>query len=248
MDPRLARRRQVVRERSMRRRLHGLLLVIVVAAIVGGAAWVVQSPLLAVQTIGVSGAVHADVARRMDAAGLREGAPMVPLRTKAVEEALLEDPWVAEATVRKTYPGIVEVSVVERVALAAVQQRASWILLSGDGVYLESSSEAPDDLVRIVLDGVSATPGDAAGDERVVGSLAFVERLDPALRIGASVVETGGELWATVDGYKVRLGSPTDMQAKAAALQAVLADGVPEGSVINLLAPARPAVQREPSS
>ncbi len=247
MDPRLARRRQAVRERSARRRLRSLLLLILVGAIAGSAAWLVQSPLLAVHTIGVSGAVHADLAK-LDTAGLREGVPIVPLQTRKIEEALLDDPWVAEATVRKTYPDIVEVSVTERVPVAAVQQRADWVLLSEDGVYLATLESIPNGVVPIAVDGIRATPGGSATDERIIGALAFVKRLDPELRVEASIAESGGELWANVAGHKVRLGSPTDMEAKAVALEAVLADGVPEGSLINLLAPTRPAVQVEPSS
>jgi hypothetical protein len=43
----------------------------------------------------------------------------------------------------------------------------------------------------------------------------------------------------------IRLGRPIDMGAKALALEAVLAEGVEIGSVVNLLAPARPAVMTQ---
>jgi hypothetical protein len=50
-------------------------------------------------------------------------------------------------------------------------------------------------------------------------------------------------LWARTESVHVRLGVPLDMIAKASALQAVLADGVPAGSVIDLIAPSRPALE-----
>ena len=59
---------------------------------------------------------------------------------------------------------------------------------------------------------------------------------------GLELRQQGGELAGFFDGHEIRLGRPVDMAAKAAALLAVLADGIPGGSLINLIAPAQPAV------
>jgi hypothetical protein len=56
------------------------------------------------------------------------------------------------------------------------------------------------------------------------------------------VINVGGELWALIDDVNVRLGRPIAMESKARALEAVLAEGIPKGATINLIAPARPAV------
>ncbi|MGH8911870.1 MAG: hypothetical protein ACRDVD_05105, partial [Acidimicrobiia bacterium] len=49
-------------------------------------------------------------------------------------------------------------------------------------------------------------------------------------------------LEATVDGFTVRLGRPFEMEEKATVTLAVIDDGLEEGSIITVVAPASPAV------
>jgi hypothetical protein len=67
---------------------------------------------------------------------------------------------------------------------------------------------------------------------------------------GLELWQEGDEMWASTQGHRIRLGRPVDMAAKAAALNAVLSDDVPAASLINLIAPSRPAVTEvsQPSS
>jgi hypothetical protein len=66
--------------------------------------------------------------------------------------------------------------------------------------------------------------------------------LAPQPGITVVVTESEGELWADVAGMVVRLGRPIDMEPKARALVALLAEGLPPGATVNLVAPTRPAV------
>ena len=50
-----------------------------------------------------------------------------------------------------------------------------------------------------------------------------------------------GELWAEIPEFDVRLGRPTDMEAKAVSLVALLDEKPPRGSLLTLIAPAKPA-------
>ena len=84
-------------------------------------------------------------------------------------------------------------------------------------------------------------PGEAHTDPTVLGALEFASANNGVIS-GLILREEAGELWATAAGHEVRLGRPVEMPAKAAALVAVLAEGLPEGSMINLIAPTRPAV------
>jgi len=76
----------------------------------------------------------------------------------------------------------------------------------------------------------------------VTGGLTFLAGLPEETRNKVSLSEQDGELWANVADMVVRLGLPIEMEAKAAALLAILEEGVPAGSLINLVAPTRPAV------
>ena len=52
----------------------------------------------------------------------------------------------------------------------------------------------------------------------------------------------GAEMWTTVGGLPVRLGQPMGLEAKGRALLVILAENLPEGTVIDLTSPQRPAV------
>lgn len=52
----------------------------------------------------------------------------------------------------------------------------------------------------------------------------------------------GAVVGAEVDGIMVVVGRPTDMAAKAAAVEALIATGIERGSRIDVTAPLRPAV------
>jgi hypothetical protein len=70
----------------------------------------------------------------------------------------------------------------------------------------------------------------------------FLQTLGEVSDSTAEVWFAGGELWAEVDGFQVRLGRPEEMTTKALALTALLSEPLPEGSLLILVAPAYPAV------
>jgi hypothetical protein len=69
-----------------------------------------------------------------------------------------------------------------------------------------------------------------------------VAGLSPALRRSTTVTITGDTVGAVVDRHNVVLGRPVDMAFKAAAVEAVIATGLEEGSRLDVTAPSRPAV------
>ena len=77
----------------------------------------------------------------------------------------------------------------------------------------------------------------------IAAGLEFAAALPLDHRGEISIEVRTGELWAGIGSVSVRLGSPLEMAAKAKALEALLETGVPDGAVINLIAPSRPAVQ-----
>jgi cell division septal protein FtsQ len=244
MDPRFERRRRTVREHSVQRRLRVILWVCILGVVIGGVAWLVQSPLLEVRDIGIYGAERSSVGSILDAAGLHAGVPMLRVHPGKITAMLEEDPWVLNARVARTFPHTVEIEVRERTVAAGVQTGESWVLLSSDGVVLGAADHVPDGAALLLLgDVVPGIPGATPKNQMVAGALEFVTTLDPAMWQGTVVEIRDGELWARTSSVSARLGSPLEMSAKARALQAVLDSGVPPGTMINLIAPSRPAVE-----
>jgi cell division protein FtsQ len=247
IDARLARRRREVREQVARSSLGRLVGLLTVVGLAGAATWLLLSPWLAVQHIEVLGARHTDVAGALRSAGLGAGTPLVAVRPARLERALRSDPWVAEAQVTVVLPDRVEISVVERGALARVPLGEGWVLVAADATVLEGwDGEQP--LPAIALDVGPLHPGDRADSAELRGALQFLQALPEDLRAGVEIRTEPPELWGVVAGRQVRMGHPVDMAAKAAVVAAVLMEGsVPEGAVVDVLSPKRPAVRQSQS-
>jgi cell division protein FtsQ len=238
IDPRLADRRKLVAEGHARSRLGRLLLALGVAAMIGAGVWMLNSPWFSVQHLRVLGVERSRVVEVLDEYQLVAGKPLIAISSARVEEALRADPWVGRVEVRVEWPQTVVVEVVERVPVAWSRLESGWGLRAVDGTLL-AQSDAPTDGYPLVeagaLEASVATPS-------LLGSLAFVAELPPQIAPEATVEEREGELWATVAGFSVRLGPPTEMEAKARAMTAILATQPEPGSIITLIAPSRPAV------
>ena len=242
MDHRIAERRQEVTEDRARGRLKWLIWIVVVATIAGTTVWLVNSPLLSIRSVTVTGADRTDpaaVAANLDAG---PGTPTMSVNAGAVEALLLEDPWIAQADVVVSWPGSVEIHVVERVPVVAITIDGDAFQAAADGVLVEqaSSGTIPPSITTDLS--ASMRVGDQIFDASTLGAIEFVEGLQPALRRSTEVSVIGGVVGAEVDGVVILLGRPTDMTAKAAAVEALIATGIERGSRIDVTAPLRPAV------
>ena len=240
VDPRLAQRRRTVAEGHARKRLRRIFRALLVVTLVAAVGWVAQSPWFSIAHIAVSGVSGSDTHRILQKAGVVEGTPLIAVAPGRVEALLEEDPWVVQATVRRAVPDAVEVAVNERIPLAWVQTGRGWAVIAEDATVLRYDPEAAGP--TLVLEAAALDRGDRFEDPQVTGGVAFLVALPPDTRNRVSLTEQGGELWADVAGLLVRLGLPTEMTEKASALLAILDEGIPLGSVVNLVAPTRPAV------
>jgi cell division septal protein FtsQ len=173
-------------------------------------------------------------------AGVEEGVAMISVRAGTVEDALLEDPWIARAEVRVTWPREIDVVVLEHEPLAWLSGSPGTIVAQGGAVL--STADAAGDLPVITADAGTLTAGDQIEDAATAAALEFIARLPEELRHGVTMQVRTSSLTATVAGHAVELGSPVDMGEKALALAAVLGDGIPDGATVNLVSPTRPAV------
>jgi len=240
VDPRLAERRRTVAESNARRRLRRMFWALVVVSLAGAVGWVAQSPWFSIAHIAVSGVEASATHQTLETAGVVEGAPLITATPGRIERLLEEDPWVVDAKVRRVVPDAIEVVVEERSPFAWVKMGSSWTVIAEDSVVLRTDPEPAGP--TLVLEAARVDRGSRFYDDRVTGGVTFLASLPTDTRNQVSLSEADGELWADVGGMSVRLGLPTEMKEKAAALLAILEEGIPPGSVINLVAPTRPAV------
>lgn len=240
IDPRIANRRKQVAEERARGSARRVLRLLVLIGVVGAAIWVGRSPWFSVAEITVTGANHAGVDEILDAAGVTEGRPLLVVPARSAEAALVADPWVIDAAVSKIFPNLVEVAVIERTPTAIVSHRGVEAVVAADGVVVATqvSQELP------ITQSLEAIPGagEVVTDPAARGGIEFFTALDPKYLADAYIQEIDGELWARIMEFDVRLGRPVDMAEKARSLSAVLDVGQTPGSVINVIAPARPTV------
>jgi cell division septal protein FtsQ len=241
IDPRMADRRKAVLERGARKGLRRAIILLVIVSLLAGVVWLLQSSYLSVHEIEVSGSDRPDVFEAILSAGIEEGIPLILVRTGEAVDELEELAWIRAAEVRRVFPDRVEVAVDQRHAVVWMWDSGSYAVLDFEGVVLEYVTSVVVGTPVLQLGIPHVAEGEAHTDPAVLGGVEFIAALGGVLS-GVEVRQEGGELIGRFAGHDIRLGRPVDMVAKAAALLAVLADGLPEGSSINLIAPARPAV------
>ncbi len=241
MDPRMAARRSRVAEGRAKTDLRRVMLLAAAAALVGGFIWLLTSPYMSVQRIVTYGADNSNVAAILTQEGVTEGRPLIAIRAGSVAERLEQDPWIADAAVELVFPNLVEVTVAERVGAAWIDVGQQWAQVARDGVVVGYAPAPPADAAVVRLVAPDPGLGEPLTDDLVVGAVTFVGALPAPLMPGVTIGEDGGEVWARVADRPVRLGTATDMAAKAAAVAAVVQ--ATDGGIIDVIAPSRPAVR-----
>jgi cell division protein FtsQ len=226
---------------SVRRRLvliAGFVLGVAVIATVA----VLHSPWMSVHEIEIIGADRADVAGRLAEAGIGEGAIMIWVNTAEVEAAVLADPWVRDVRAERIFPDRLVVEVVERNESAWVGGQDTWMLVAEDGTVLEVASEPGAGLLSADLRFLDLEPGDQPSDDAWHEVVAMADVLSPDVAARTRLAWRGAEVWTVVDGLDIRLGRIVDFAEKAQSLEAMLGEDLPWGTVVDLVAPSRPAV------
>lgn len=242
VDPRFAARRIEVRESWARRRLRWIVVVLVVVLFGAAAYALLQSPWLAVRTITVEGATNAAVAQALNDNGARAGMPTVAVRPSVLEESLRSDPWVADARVEVSWPGSIDITILERDPAAWVRTTTGWGLVAYDGTLVETGEPLVDE-PALLTDAGPLNVGDTISDPEIVGAVTLLGLLPPDLAVAATVEIRSGGIEGVVGGYRVLVGNGRDIPDKVATLVAMLNADPPEpGAVINVVSPSRPGV------
>ena len=242
IDRRIAVRRQTVRETGARRNLRRLLVALLFILTVGMIAMLLQSPVMAIRDIEITGASRANIDTVLARYQVQVGVPTISVRPDELVAGVERDPWVARAQATVRWPGTVSLVVLEHEPIAWADIGGEWYRVSGTGAVLEESQPTKRG-ARVELKGVSGELGSSVKGKRALAALEFLAALPAELRRRAVMMSGGnGTLIARVRGHLVDLGSPVDMVPKAATLTALLEQGLPAKSLISLVSPTRPAV------
>jgi cell division protein FtsQ len=226
----------------------------------GGATWLaLRSALLDVDRIEVLGASRVSPGQVAAAARLRLGEPMASVRADLARTGLEALPWVRAARVERAFPNVVRVHLEERQATAStVRPAGGYALLDETGRVVASQPERPAGLPEVI--GAGPAPPDGQWLESAKPVLeAFRALSEPLRRQVTQGGADGGSVTLRVADREVRFGPPEQLEAKAAALAALLEHlgprpvayidvRVPSAPVVGPAGPSQTVVSRPPAA
>jgi cell division protein FtsQ len=197
-----------------------LSVVLLAAPVAGGGLALLHSDWFAVADVGVDGTQRLDREDVRNAIGVPPGMPLGAVEVDRVRRTVAAMPEVADVTVMRQWPDRLAVTLTERVAVGAVDDREPGVLLvdaSGFGFAREPAPPRGVPLLEVPDPG----PGDAA----TAAALGVVQSLPEELSDQVAAVEAPDP--ATVqrvlaDGARVLWGSTERAGTKVGALLALL--------------------------
>lgn len=225
------------------RRKHVLVLVAVLALLGGGWMWLRGSSLVAVRKVTVVGASGAD-AGQIRAALVVAARSMTTLDVNMdqLRSAVAPYPVVKGLRVSTQLPHGLRIRVIEQVPVAAVVVAGRTIAVAGDGTLLHDVTASPN-LPTIPL---TVLPGGTRlSDPHARAAVALLAAAPAQLLAHVSGVQTTaahGLVASLRNGPSIYFGDTTRLEAKWAAVAAVLADQGSSGAVyIDVTDPERAA-------
>jgi cell division protein FtsQ len=248
MDPRIRARRIAVQRGEGRRRLQRLVDVGLLVMVALGFLAALQSPLLDVDRVQVSGNAHTSADAIVAAAGIGRGDQLIDVDLRAAGEAVTQLPWVRTAELHRGIDGAIAVEITERTPVAVVGQGAGAVLVDAEGRALAPLADEPAAAASlVVIDAPGALePGEFAGRE-ATDALAVAAKLGGVVDLGVRLSVEDGRLTGLVDpGIQVVFGDAGQLDAKVRSLRTVLDQvDLACAAMIDLRSPGSPVLTRE---
>lgn len=209
---------------------------LVVLLVLGGGWFVWSGPVLVLKEVTVRGVPPTGGADVRAAAELPMGRPMVRLDLESARERVQAIRTVRSATVSRSWPDGVTISVRLRTPVAVVKDSAGQLRLADDtGTTYAEVSSAPEDLPLVDVD--------AADPAAVQSAVAVLAGLPPALRsqVSSAQAKSADAVVLTIGRVTVTWGSADETGLKVTVLQA-LRKANPDARRFNLSAPRSPSV------
>ncbi len=230
------------RKQKARRRTRGLALCCLVLLFISLFAFLWFA--FRVENIEVTGNEQTQSDVVIEKAGVKKGVHMLSLRTRACEDALRMDPYIATADVKRQYPNTVLITVRERKEAAVIVGMNSVAIIDADGYVLSiGERESYAGLVKIYGAGssgykVNGHVGDAADytSRAMVRMIAAIQKSELMDRIeSVDIANTLNVTLLTTAGVTVQLGQPEDLDNKLQTLSVIMPElirlGYSDGTV-----------------
>ena len=197
-------------------------------AVLWGLAALWRAPLLPVKAVEVTGASRLTTQSVLASAAVPAGATLPKLPKSQILARLSANPWVAEASLTRSLPGTVKITIVERTPVALVDAGGAELwLISSDGHWLARRSKEDTIAVPTVREAPGAVPiaGKATASKELKNALAVITGLSPELRgrvktVSASTVDKTS--LTLTDGIQVFVGSAEQIAKKDQLVRQIL--------------------------
>lgn len=230
----IAKRKRAEREerlelqrRAVRFRL--VVAVVVLVAVIGGGLALYRSQAFAVRKLRVSGTSHLTMARVVALARVPGDTTLLRLPSAEIAQRLEKEPWIAEAKVRRVFPDTVQIDVVERRPVAAVDARQELWLVDAQRYVVEKGAADASLTVPVIRDveGFKPKAGEQSPSATLGNALAVISGVSPEMRkmvravTAPSVDETA---LLTNEGIEILVGPARELQKKDAIARRILAE------------------------
>lgn len=230
--------------RRLSPRARRLLALLAVLAAVVLLLWAVfASPLFAVRSIQLEGASLVDEAEVQQRLESLQGTPMTRISHDDVMAPLADLPQIRDAEASAGTDGALEVQLIERVPVAAVEGDDGWVLVDGEGTPLQAGQ--PREQIRVpMIDGGMEVLGEPGF--QIVGGVLATLPASLLEQVGTARAEAGGAVMLELDdGLSVRWGDDSDSALKSEVLSSLVGAAEQTGpvEVYDVSAPQHPVLE-----
>ena len=136
--------KQSSKKKKKRRRKHYFLRVCIFCALLFGLYYFLSSDFFAVREFEVTGNQYYTPAQIIEMSGLQTGVNMFfETKTRPARNALLEDPYIRVAEIKRKPRDTIQINLVERREYAAVPYGEQYVLIDKEGMVLRIADEEP---------------------------------------------------------------------------------------------------------
>ena len=258
IDPRLRARRGAVRRAEGRRRLRFILAGLAILALIFGGWAALRSPMFDLDHVEIAGLGPSRLAEAEQSIGLEMGTPLSDIKTGRIKADLESLPWVLRADVEKSWPGSVQIEVVERIPAAQLTTDepttdSGVAVVDATGTVMARGGSEYEELPRIAVESDIAL-GEI--EPRSLPALALIASLPEDLLAwieavtynpGTSAQARGVVGLDLVGSAEAHLGEATLLDDKVQALRSVLNSvDLTCIRVIDVAVPDFPTIRRDP--
>lgn len=130
-------------KKRRRRKKHPFLRFLLFCAFCVGMYFFIRSDFFTVTKIEVSGNRYYTKAQVVEISGLKTGYNLFEMKTLDAKDALLNDPYIRLAEIKKVPRGTIQINIEERLEYAAVPYGEEFILIDEDGMVLRLTDTEP---------------------------------------------------------------------------------------------------------